>query len=285
MGPDFKIGFMGATITEASRWSALHAENAKTICVPFAGSGRDIAAMSGEGKTIESWDTQHLSRLVIEGIFTAKRPRTTIHEPKYLKGHMYETRALIGIDDRSAGLIDFIGKYGTDLDKVALASAIVRCTLMGRMTHWHADVNVLWQKFGKERARLAKFVNLPGTFIHHEASFFDEPPTNEYDAIQIDPPKVVSSSDIYSAYYNDLNTILGGTIILPRWGWRDVPGHMRQVFEVPAARIIMLYVSDVRPPVTEIRRLLLEQADIIDEKRFLHRSRYDYGMLGQRRAK
>jgi hypothetical protein len=238
--------------------------------------------MTGPDTTVESWDTQIITRAVVEGVFMASKIETALDKPRYKKGHMYETRNIDNIDERSAGFIDYVGTHGTLADKVAVASAVARCTSMGRMSSWDADINKLWLKFDKTREYLANFTNLPGNFVHHEANVYDLKPEGPYDLVVVDPPKVVSATDVYSVSYAGLNRALGGKCEIPSWSWRDVPGRLRRIFEIPTNRLILMYTSDVRPTVDDMRALLSQYGEIVEDRRFLHRSRYDYGIVVQK---
>lgn len=286
MGKEFKIGFMGAALSESAAWAAQQTADAKHICVPFAGSCKDIAAMCREDTIIESWDTQFISRAVIEGVFKANKIMTNIDKPRFKKGSMFEGRGIKKIDDHCAGFIDYVGAYGTLADKVALFSATVRASQMGRMTHWDSDINRFWAKFQKQLEYLQGFTNMPGQFIHHEGSVFDNPPAGEYDITQIDPPKIVDvGGDIYSSYYKSINVALGGACELPRWTWRDTTGYLRQIFSINTKRLLFMYVSDVRPSMDELRKVIMEYGEVELDERFFHRNRYDYGMVVRKEGK
>lgn len=286
MGKEFKIGFMGAALAESAAWAAQQTAGAKRICVPFAGSCKDIAAMCRDDTIIESWDTQLISRAVIEGVFKADKIESNLDKPRFKKGVMFEKRGIRRIDDHSAGLLDYIGAHGTLADKAATFSAVVRCSLMGRMTHWDSDVNRFWKKIQDQLTYLSGFTNMPGEFIHHEASVFDEPPTGTYDITQIDPPKIVDvGGDIYSSYYKALNEALGGKCELPRWTWRDTTGYLRQIFGIDTERLLFMYVSDVRPSMEELRKVITEYGEVEVDERFFHRNRYDYGMVVRKEGK
>jgi hypothetical protein len=291
----YRAGFIGATTPEASEWVGSLVGDAKLICVPFAGTGRDIASMAGEGRTIESWDTQHYSRCIIEGVFAAKKVETNVDKIRYRKGWMEETRAIKYIDERSAGFIDWVAQEGTLYDKACLGSAIVRCSLMGRMTQWHANVEQLYARYQRQFDYNKDYVGLPGTFIHHEESFFgrhkheieltaNATDAYAYDLMQIDPPKVVMGSDVYSANFSNLHLALSQTETdgwngaLPKWNWREVLGYFKQVMDIPVRGTIFLYVSKVRPDYEEVKRLLLQYGTIEEEREFSHGGRTDYGL-------
>jgi len=280
----YRSGFIGATTPEASEWIAAQVGDAKNICVPFTGTARDVASMCGEGRTIESWDTQFYSRAIVEGVLGAKVGETNVDAVHYRQGWMYTTRTLKNIDERSAGFIDWVADNGTLLDKASLGSAIVRCTLMGRMTQWYANIEMLWTRFQKARAYNIAWINRPGTFIHHEGSIFDELPVKSYDFMQVDPPKIVVGGDVYSANFDVLNKALKGEVVdLPRWTSRDSIPYFRKIMSIDAERILFMYVSKVKPPIEEIERLLLEYGELVEKKEFTHRGRTDYALLLNRK--
>jgi hypothetical protein len=279
----YRAGFIGASTAQATAWVASQVGDAKKICVPYAGSGRDISSMSGEGRTIESWDTQYYSRAIVEGVFAAERLETSVDKIRYRKGYMFETRAIKNIDERSAGFIDWVAKNGTALDKASLGSAIIRSTLMGRMTQWYANVEKLYARFLRAREYNADWVNRPGTFIHHEASFHEEPAKGSYDLMQVDPPKVVIGSDVYSHNFSSLNNALGGSVELPKWKAPDVLPRFRDLLKVDTEQILFLYTSGVKPSVEQVRNLLEQFGTIETEEVFSHRGRSDYGFIVRRK--
>jgi hypothetical protein len=282
----YRTGFIGASTQEATQWVAQSVGDARTICVPFAGSGRDIFSMAGPDRLIESWDTQFYSRAVVEGVFAAKEMKTNVDAIRYRKGYMFETRSLKNIDERSAGFIDWVADEGTMFDKAAMSSAIVRCTLMGRMTQWYANVEQLYARFLRARENNLPFLNAPGEFIHHEGSVLDykfediEP----FDLMQVDPPKVVVGGDVYSSNFDVLNKAMHGAVeTLPKWTSKVSLANFRQLMNIPTKRILFMYVSGVKPTYEEVRRMLLEYGEPIEEKSFTHRGRTDYGIILDRR--
>jgi hypothetical protein len=235
---------------------------------------------------IETWDTQVYSRAIIEGIFAAKTAESNVDRLRYRKGYMYETRSIRNIDERSAGFIDWVGKYGTPFDKACLGSAVIRCSLMGRLHQWHSNIEGLWKRFVRSREKMAQWINQPGEFVHHEGSFFAPdlfPGDRSYDLMQVDPPKIVVGADVYSTNFQHFNRALGGSETeLPKWNWRDSMGAFRRVLEVDAQRILFMYVSGVRPPYEEVIALLEETGKVEQVQEFPHRSRTDYGIVVKR---
>lgn len=286
----YRSGFIGASTAEATDWvkKVVDSVGAKLICVPFAGSGRDIYSMAGEGRTIESWDTQFYSRAIVEGVFAASSVETRVDKLHYRKGWMYETRALKYIDERCAGFIDWVADEGTLFDKASLASAIVRSTFMGRMTQWYANIEQLYSRFQKAREYNTQFINAPGKFMHSEGSIYDDiknmnDDVPEYDLVQIDPPKVVVGGDVYSSYFDVLNKALHGKVEkLPRWTSKMVIPSFRELMQVPAKRVLFMYVSGVKPSNDEVQRMLLEYGDLEESVEFTHHGRVDYGVVIRR---
>ena len=282
----YRTGFVGATTNDATQWVAEQVGNAKRICVPFTGTGKDIASMAGPGRVIESWDTLFYSRAIIEGVFSERAPvaMSNVDQVRYTKGWMYETRAMKNIDERSAGFIDWVAANGTLFDKACMTSATIRSTLLGRGNQWYANIEQFWNRFCKAREYNVQWLDRPGTFTHHEGSFFDSIPTRRYDLIQVDPPKVVVGTDVYSANFQALNKMFGGAVDpLPKWSWRDVMARFRQIVEIDAERMIFLYVSGVRPDYSDVRKMLLEHFDEEASKAFSHKGRTDYGLVLRRK--
>lgn len=286
----YRSGFIGASTSEATDWvkKVVDSVDAERICVPFAGSGRDVYSMAGEGRIIHSWDTQFYSRAIVEGVFAASSGETHVDKLHYRKGWMYETRALKYIDERCAGFIDWVADEGTMFDKASIASAIVRSTFMGRMTQWYANIEQLYKRFQKAREYNLQFVNAPGSFSHYEGSVYDDIENMAcddmaYDLVQIDPPKVVVGGDVYSSYFDVLNKALHGKVEkLPRWSSKMVIPSFRDLMKIPAKRVLFMYVSGVKPSNDEVQRMLLEYGDLEDSVEFAHQGRTDYGVVIRR---
>lgn len=283
----YRTGFIGATTEAATVWVGNQVEDANRIIVPFAGSGRDIQSMAGPERTIVSWDTQHYSNAVVKGVFSSREANTNVDQIRYRKGWTYENRPIKNIDERCAGFIDWVADEGTLFDHACMASAIVRSTLMGRMTQWYANVETLYKRFLKAREYNGGFTNQPGTFTHYEGSFYDYDPDGqkleEYDVMQVDPPKIVVGGDVYSANFDFLNKALHGTVQdLPKWNWRESLKLFEDLMAVKAKKVVFLYVSGVRPSYEDVKAMLERYGEIEDEKAFDHRGRTDYGIVLRR---
>jgi hypothetical protein len=286
----YRSGFTGGSVEESTEWMAAQAQGAKTICVPFAGIGRALVNMAGPETAIESWDTMHYARCIIQGVFAAKEAETNVDKIRYRKGYAFEHRPFKNMDDRSAGFIDWVATNGTLYDKACLGSAMVRCTLMARMMHWHANVEQLYTRFQKQFEYNKDWLNRPGEFVHHEGNFFDrhlaandqgEVQLDQYDLLHVDPPKVINYSDVYSLHFKNFNAALtqGEVPTLPKWSRRNSLGHYRKVMEVKAPRVIFMYVSGVFPLYEDVKRVLGEYGTIEDEVQYSHQGRTDYGLL------
>jgi hypothetical protein len=277
-----------------------HAEGAKNICVPFAGIGRAMVAMARPDTVIESWDTMHYSRCIVDGVFTAEEIETNVDGIHYRKGWAFEHRPYKNIDDRCAGFIDWVAQEGTLYDKACLGSAMTRCTLMGRLTHWHANIEQLYKRFQKQFEYNRDWLAQPGTYVHHEGNFFDSNSwgkvgpdpmqpgytvgeTPLYDLLEIDPPKVVNYSDVYSLHFNNFNKALTqGGATLPKWTRRNSLGYFRKCLAVLAPKVIFMYVSGVMPRVEDVEKVLRESGEITEKQEFVHSGRTDYGFVLER---
>lgn len=286
MADIYKAGFVGGAVQEALDWQEEVAEGASRILVPFAGIGRSTIAMAKSATTIYSYDTMYYTACIYNGVFRATEVKTNVDRIRYSKGWCYENRGFKSIDDRCAGFIDWVAINGTDFDKACLGSAIVRCTLMGRMMQWHSNIEQLYAKFDKQREYNTDWTNQSGTLVHTQGNFFDSlPQDTEYDLISIDPPKVVNYSDVYSLNFQTHHNILtqgqGGR--LPKWNRRSMVPNMKRLFnETKSHRIIFMYVSKVIPAYDDMKRLLSQFAEITEEQTFFHNGRYDYGLLLER---
>lgn len=281
----FKTGFMGASLDDVTVWCYERSEGAKSICVPFAGSGKDIASMAqrNPGAEITSWDPQFLSHAVVNGIF-AGDGKSNLWEDDVIrarKGVMFEERPLKNMSDQVAGYFDWVAKNGTLFDKAALTSATVRSTMVGRMTHWDeaCDVYSFRHKIELAQKRLGEWVGLDAKFNHTLGSFFDNVPNKSFDLVQIDPPKVVGSRDVYSkGGFAGMNKALGGPDIT-EWKKDQVIDRFKQVLEIDAERFLFLYVSEVKPDILTVKRLIEQYGTIEEEKEFGHGKRYDIAWL------
>jgi hypothetical protein len=282
----YRTGFIGASTKEATAWIEGHVGDAKRIFVPFTGTGKDVMSMAGPDRIIESWDTQYYSRAIVEGVFSAAAPKTNVDKIHYRKGWMFESRAMKNIDERSAGFIDWVADEGTLFDHAALCSAIVRCTLMGRMTQWYANIEQLFARFQRAREYNLTWINRPGTFVHHEGSVFDAiggSQVSSYDLMQVDPPKVVVGKDVYSANFDVLNKALHGAVDpLPSWSTRDSMGRFKELMQVKADKVLFMYTTGVKPTYEEVKNMLLGFGVLEDEQAFPHRGRTDYALIIRR---
>ncbi len=283
----FRMGFIGASTDEVCYWLRDNIpKDVETIAIPFLGSGRSLSILATNERLIDSWDQQYLSRVIVEGIFAAERSVRTISEPKLRKGYVYETRCFPGIDEKSAGLIDYIAHHGTLYERAALTTAIIRSTFRGRIGEWDevSTATSLWDKFIKRLDIQQEYVNLPADINHHEGDFYDSKPVRVYDLIMVDPPKVISSRDIYSQGFAKLNYAIGAeSADFDAWTRYDYFGKIRMLLETKSKYLTFEYTSGVRPTIDEIKTLLGEYGELMTEIRTTHRKRYDYVLLYDRR--
>src|SRR5258708_3425278 len=98
----YRAGFTGGSVSESTEWMRDKASAAKRICVPFAGIGRAAVAMSRPDTVIDSFDTMHYARCIIDGVFNAKEVESNVDGLHYRKGWAYANRPFKNMDDRSA---------------------------------------------------------------------------------------------------------------------------------------------------------------------------------------
>ena len=294
MAEMFRTGYVGGAVPEAIDWMVEKSEGAQSICVPFAGIGRSIVAMARPDTTIESWDTMHYARCLFDGVFKASEIETNVDGIHYRKGFAYENRPYKHLDDRCAGFIDWVAQEGTPFDKACLGSAMTRSTLMGRMMNWHSNVEQLYARYLRQKEYNKDWLSQPGTLVHHEGDFFagyeEVHSTAEalgawaYDLVEIDPPKVVNYSDVYSLHFQRFNDCLTGGKgpKLPKWNRRNAMGLYRKAMQVKAPRIIFMYTSRVLPRVEDVERMLALHGTIKEKQEFFHSGKTDYGFYLER---
>lgn len=290
----YRAGFVGGSVEESTDWIGEQGQKAQRICVPFAGIGRAMLVLGGPDTTIESWDTMHYARCIIDGVFNASQVETNVDKLRYRKGWAFSHQPFKNIDERCAGFIDWVAEEGTLFDKAAIGSAMVRCTLMGRMMQWHANIEQLYSRFQRQVEYNKDWIGQPTKFIHHEGNFFDreliaqnqdEARDDSYDLVHIDPPKVVNYSDVYSLHFSNFNQALTGGRgpRLPKWSRRNSIPLMRKVMETTSSpRVIFMYVSKVIPTYGDVKKALLQYGEIEDELEFSHNGRTDYGLVIRR---
>jgi len=264
MASDYSIGFTGSTLDEIMPWIDDQVGDTSKVVVAMAGSGKDIAHLARYGRTIVSFDTQEISRCVVDGMFRAapapKSPPLTLGT---LEGYATSTEGLGDMPADAAGAADYIAVAGDDYDRVCLFYALVRCSLMGRGQVWGRDKTVvdLERLYRRAHERLQAWRSLPGTFEHHKGSVFDADPSVFDDAVLfVDTPKVVQGNrDIYSSGYVRLNSIIAqAPVELPRWSedtfWRDMP----HLWNAPYDRMVLFHVTGARPEPRAVFDRMLE---------------------------
>ena len=290
----WKMGFVGAATDDLAHWvdETVVELEVQSIAIPFFGSGKEVSLLARSPKVqIESWDVQHISALVAN-LFMSLEVKINIGEPKLQRGWTYEKRPYKDMNDETAGLVDYIANNGTEYERLALATAIARCTFLGRLDQWDPSnqTRALWKHFNKRLEVQRDYLDLRGTVLHHEADFYSViPEDKKYDLLYIDPPKIVSTSDIYSKTFAALNRMVApdtfDLVDLDRWTKYDYVGKMRGILNhVDCLYIMLAYTSGVRPGLSSIKDLFSEYGEQISEVTFLHRKRYDYGLVFRRRT-
>lgn len=276
----WKMGFTGASVDALTEWATdqLTSED-QSICIPFAGSAKEVHAFAAEGRTIYSWDQQYLSKLAVDGVFNACAPDIHLSEFKLRKGYAFENR-MKDMPDRVAGLIDYIAGEGTLYERCALSTAIVRGTYMGRLSMWGRSVteaNTLKTYQNRLKAN-ADYTSLPGERVHSWASVLEAKHDVEYDLLYIDPPKVVGLTDIYFKGFVLLNEILYQDALpfeFTRWNKRNFEEQIREVLSIPSRRIIFDYLTGADPSLEDMLKILADYGTIVHTEEFSHGKRTD----------
>lgn len=281
----FTAGFVGASTNAATAWVAEQSKGARSICVPFAGSGKDIAAMAlaNPGARVDSWDVQRLSRYAVDGVFaTQGDPPRNVTRP-YLAAGRLEPPTRGAWPDDALRLWHGIHQRGTEFEHAALVRATVRCSFQGKLTAWKRDATAsdLWAQYERACDSFEEWIGLPATFWHTEGSFYERRGGYQgpWDVVQVDPPKVTAKTDVYSGSgFAVLNAALGGGEIT-EWRQEHVLDRLDEVFELPARRIVFLYATGLKPGLDAVHELLVSHGQVTERREFTHRGRTDIGYV------
>jgi hypothetical protein len=243
----FSAGSLAKSYLEVAEWYGKHTDDigARYLCQPFMGFGRMASAMLRDDVTIDSDDFQHLSWAIAEGVFNAKVPVTNVDKPHYRKGRAYNGKLVQGIDERSAGFIDWIKDEGTPLDIACTGMAVPGQTMRGWMSRWTGSFDKFYAKFEQIREQCAEFIPMPGTFNFREEDFFRN--TRQYfnvhyDALILDPPRLQTTADAYSrGAWVKLNACLGGTVAIKPWTDRNYFYLLSRIAEIKSNYLLMTW--------------------------------------------
>ena len=276
----FKVGFTGAALDEAVDTIGNLITHAKTIVVPFAGSGKYIAAFAREDRTIYSWDTQEVSNVLVQCLV---QPWTTnIGAPKGVEGYARDDFPFSYLDEGSARLINYIGIRGSVHDRAALIKTITRCTVMGRLLQWAASIEGyqnVYDIFTRAKESLKYWAARPGKIIHTRGDYFLAKPP-ECDILYIDPPKVFGRTDVYSGKaYRSLNGVLEQKES-PQPVW-TIDTYMQRIMDTIGSTkwdtAILFHSSGIVPTIDElIQAIPVRDKTVID---FPHGNRIDYAIF------
>jgi hypothetical protein len=281
----FTIGFMGTTQNDVLLAAAEHAIG--SVFMPFTGSGKDVSWLTPQGHVVISYDTQYLSQCVVDGIFNAREGGSLLlatgeavpNAEGFATEHYDEDKPLFKRMTRDdCMLVDGIAVNGNLYDKACLANVIIQSTIGGRLTHWERTPEKVEEAFFRSVERQREFFDLEGIRDHTWADAYDHLDRYEFcDTVWIDPPKVVTSTDVYSKMFWRVNGILQQEMVtLPTWKWTDMIPNLRRLWELPCKRLIQFYCSDVRPTDDQVRTQLEKYGTIVERLRFRHGNRADY---------
>ena len=265
--PVFRIGFTGSTLDGIVPWEVEQVGAADTVVMAMAGSGKDIAALAREGRTIYSWDPQELSRCVVQGVFGAPAGTVAPLERGALRGYATTEHPMTGMPESAALLADWVAEAGTDYDRVCLAQSLIRSSFMGRLAAWARDAteDTLWDAYLRNHAKFMSWRGLPGRFVHTKGSVFADP-AHLHQLVKgatlfVDTPKVVNTGkhgDIYSKGFLGLNSILAQERqTLPPWTEDTFRREMPILWTAPWDRMLLFHATGCRPEPVDVLAAML----------------------------
>ena len=281
----FSTGFIGAT-HDAMLEQAINLlpKRSRKIVLPFTGSAKDLPLLSLYADVVESYDTQYISKAVVEGVFRPKKSKSNVLQLAWenleADGFCTETHPFPKMPAEAERWIDAIAMIGTPYDHVCLLKCVARNTFKGRLDMWNptSTLGIMQNDFWRAHKYFEAFVGTGGNLDHHMGDVFEHDlSVTEDDTLWVDPPKVVTSTDIYFKMAPRVNgMLLQREVTQPRWGKTDVLPRLRRLIELPAKRVVFFYCSDVQPSDGEIQKLLESCGTITERIRVLHGSKADY---------
>ena len=250
------------------------------VLQPFTGSGKEISILAREGRTIASFDTLFLSHTIVDGIFRGKVAAVLDEDPvDPYQGWAFQNQPM-QMDEECAMFIDAIARKGELYKLAALGMSIIRSTMRGRLDGWIASVEQLEDSYNSALARNREWLELPGIQDHRHMDVLskaaEEILSQSWDTIVIDPPKVISQTDIYSERYTVLDGCLSQRDVeLPVWKAKGYIERMRVLLEVPWKRCLFMYTTGVSPTLEEIEYLLHSIGKVVRRYQVLRSSRKD----------
>lgn len=272
-------GFTGTTADELLPVIDKECEGER-ILQPFTGSGKEISILAREGRTIASFDTLFLSHTIVDGIFRGKASEVLDEDPTdSYKGWAYDNQPM-QMDEECAIFIDTIARTGDLYKLAALGMSIIRSTMRGRLDGWISSAQQLEDSYNSALARNREWLELPGKQEHRHLNVLskdaEEILSQSWDTIVIDPPKVISQTDIYSERYAVLDGCLSQRDVeLPVWKSEGYIERMRVLLEVPWKRCLFMYTTGVSPTLEEVEYLLHSIGKVVRRYQILRASRKD----------
>ncbi len=270
-------GFTGTTADELLPVIDKECEGERVL-QPFTGSGKEISILAREGRLVTSFDTLFLSHTIVDGIFRGKTSEVLDEDPvDPYKGWAYRNQPM-HMDEECAMFIDSVAQTGELYKLAALGMSIIRSTMRGRLDGWIASVQQLEDSYNSALARNREWLELPGQLEHHHQNVLEaeEILSQSWNTIVIDPPKVISQTDIYSDRYAVLDGCLSQRDVeLPVWRSEGFLDRMRVLLEVPWKRCLFMYTTGVSPTLEEIEYLLHSIGKVVRRYQVLRSSRKD----------
>jgi hypothetical protein len=267
----FAAGSLAKAYLEIAEWYGAHAEdiNAQSVLTPFCGFGRLTSAIAREGVTVDVCDFQRLTSVIVMGVFAASDMDTNVDKPRFHKGKAYGGGFIKNMDPHSAGFLDWVVKYGTNLDVAAIGMSLPSQTMRGWLSTWTGNINSLYKKFVNTRQDFKEYIDYPGNWSVFEMDFFkligSSMLLNHYDVLAIDPPRLNITQDAYSLGWRKFNETLGGTVRVRPWTGRNYFTRLAQIMTIPSNYILFSW-TEGKPDVDQIKDFLLSYGTLEDEQ-------------------
>ena len=232
-------------------------------------------------------DYQRLHTAIIRGVFGAREWESNVDKPRFHKGLAVAGKCVRNMDTHSAGFVDWVAKYGTQLDVAAVAMAIPGQTMRGWLSTWTGSFGGLYEKFLKVREDFRPFIHMPGSWCWIEDDFFvnmqrDESVLNQhFDVLAIDPPRLGSGPKGKDAYslgaWPRLNATLGGDVKIKPWTTSNFFSLLHQLLSGIQSEYILFTWTEGNPSTDEVRSAVWSYGMVQDEQEWESYSKVIYG--------
>lgn len=273
----FIIRFVGGMSHKMVKDLVLYKDEGDSVFIPFTGSGRSVYQFAQQGKNVICCDVQpFVSHLM--SVLKGEGSTNVNLNTESAEGWITKNRQFRADEDIARYIDGYILTYKDNpVAKAMMGYAITNATFRGYLGSF--DVHTV-DEFKKllENAhdRLALYHGSCPNIDFRLSSYEDINP-GSVDLMFIDPPKVVSDTDVYSTGYAGLNGVLSQeSSKLDAWTSKGYTDRFQHLVNIPCKKWLFCYTTDVNPPLNEMVTYLESQGSTRCVNNYTMSKRCDY---------